>query len=116
MTCATCSTSRYLLAALPIPRLWRPQWLELGGGDPSRAICSTRIAGVFHSVRYPILPSFEQRSSSDPNCSDCVKGLGERWHLSLFVPSDFDLSPSFDVVKPQLSQGFEPHAIRWLEA
>lgn len=107
--------ARYLLPTLPIPRRWRRQWLELGSGDPSRAICSTLIAGAFQSVRYPILPTFEQRPSSDPGCIDCVEELARRRHHSLFVPRDFDLSPYFDVVKPQLSQGFDPHAIRWLE-
>ena len=51
-------------------------------------------------MRYPILPRVEQMHD-DPYCSACAR---EQWHIrhhSLFVPADFDLSPYFEVVKPQ---------------
>jgi hypothetical protein len=31
----------------------------------------------------------------------------------LFTPRDFDLSPYFEVVKPKLKLGFDPHSLHW---
>ena len=38
-----------------------------------------------------------------------------RRHFTHFTPRDFDLSPYFNIVKPTLEQGFDPHALRWGE-
>jgi len=54
---------RYLLPNPPVPQRWRRRMLELGSGDPTRAICSTLIAEAFHSVRYPILPELAESAS-----------------------------------------------------
>ncbi len=64
--------ARYLLPTPPVPQHWRRHMLALGSGDPTRAICSTLIAQAFQSVRYPILPLIEQRSTGDPLCPACV--------------------------------------------
>ena len=91
---------RYLWPTPPVPGHLRRRLLALGSGDPTRAICSSLIAQCFQSVRYPILPRVEQMHD-DPYCSACAR---EQWHIrhhSLFVPADFDLSPYFEVVKPQ---------------
>gem|GEM_PF-2001618 len=37
-------------------------------------------------------------------------------HHSLFAPRDFDLSPWFQIVKPQLAEGFDPHRLVWSDA
>jgi hypothetical protein len=34
-------------------------------------------------------------------------------HHSLFVPRDFDVSPYFQIVKPTIERGFDPHALTW---
>ena len=47
---------RYLLPLPHLPVHWRRRALALGSGDPSRAICSTLIAELFQSLRYPMLP------------------------------------------------------------
>lgn len=107
---------RYLLPALPVPLRWRRQMLRLGSGDPTRAICSTLIAEAFQSVRYPILPSIEHRPTGESNGETCTEEFAHRRHASLFVPRDFDISPYFEVVKPELSSGFDPHRLRWAEA
>lgn len=94
---------RYLLPLPPVPMPWRRHMLALGSGDPTRAICSTLIAEAFQSIHYPILPI-------------CVEGqtkLFRRRHHTLFTPRDFDLSPWFDVVKPRLVDGFDPHELHW---
>lgn len=104
---------RFLLPTPPVPQLWRRRMLKLGSGDPTRAICSTLIAGAFESVSYPVLPMIERRSANDPLCPLCVDEILHVRHHSLFVPRDFDVSPYFQVVKPTLDQGFDHHALRW---
>ena len=34
-------------------------------------------------------------------------------HFSLFTPRDFDVSPYFEIVKPTLRHGFDPHAVQF---
>ncbi|SFT39538.1 Permuted papain-like amidase enzyme, YaeF/YiiX, C92 family [Halomonas saccharevitans] len=98
--------ARYLLPLPPVPTPWRRHMLGLGSGDPTRAICSTLIAEAFQSVRYPILPIPVAGRSR----------VFRRRHHSLFTPRDFDLSPWFEVVKPRLVGGFDPHALAWQES
>lgn len=104
---------RYLLPNPPVPQAWRRRLLALGSGDPTRAICSTLIAGAFESVRYPVLPRVEQRSTDDPLCPLCVHEILHVRHHSLFVPRDFDVSPYFQVVKPTLAHGFDHQTLLW---
>ncbi|MDR5865535.1 YiiX/YebB-like N1pC/P60 family cysteine hydrolase [Halomonas koreensis] len=96
--------ARYLLPLPPVPARWRRSLLGVCSGDPTRAICSTLIAEAFQSVRYPILPI---PVSGRP-------GRFRRRHASLFTPRDFDLSPFFRIVKPQL-RDFRHRALRWEE-
>ncbi|MBN2690969.1 MAG: lipo-like protein [Burkholderiaceae bacterium] len=104
---------RYLLPTPPVPGRWRRRLLALGSGDPTRAICSGLIAQAFQSVRYPILPHIAQTADSDPNCVSCLQ---EQWHVrhhSLFVPSDFDLSPYFAIVKPEANAALDYRTLPW---
>ncbi|MEZ5661126.1 MAG: YiiX/YebB-like N1pC/P60 family cysteine hydrolase [Burkholderiaceae bacterium] len=107
--------ARYLLPTPPVPARWRRRMLALGSGDPTRAICSTLIAQAFQSVRYPILPIVESIASKDPLCAGCVDEIYHVRHHSLFAPRDFDVSPYFEVVKPSLVAGFDPHRLIWFE-
>ncbi len=107
---------RYLFPLPPVPLRWRRRLLALGSGDPTRAICSTLVAQAFGSVRYPILPLIEQRSTNDPLCPACVEEILHVRHHSLYVPRDFDVSPYFAVVKPTLAAGFDHHTLRWAQA
>ncbi len=107
---------RWLLPTPPVPTRWRRRLIALGSGDPTRAICSTLVAEAFQSVRYPILPSIERRSRQDPLCPGCVDEILHVRHHSLFVPRDFDVSPYFQVVKPTLEAGFDPHRLTWAPA
>lgn len=106
---------RWLLPTPPVPTRWRRRMLAFGSGDPTRAICSTMIAQLFQAVRYPILPIVEHRPAEVPDCNDCSEEILHVRHHSLFVPRDFDVSPYFEVVKPALVLGFDPHALRWAE-
>jgi hypothetical protein len=105
---------RYFFPTPPVPVRWRRKLLAFGAGDPTRAICSSLIAQAFQAVRYPILP--DVRETVDEG--DVRAARREVYHIrhhSLFTPRDFDLSPYFEVVKPRLKQGFDPHKLEWGE-
>ena len=107
--------ARYLIPTPPVPARWRRRLLALGSGDPSRAICSTLIAQAFESLRYPILPKVTLEESADPVYEDCSREVLHIRHHSLYTPSDFDISPYFEVVKPSLANGFDHHRVRWAD-
>jgi len=110
--------ARYLLPTPPIPVRWRRRLLELGSGDPTKAICSTLIAQAFESVRYPILPlvTAEEVHGGNTAASERLhqERLKERHH-SLYAPRDFDISPYFKIVKPTVESGFDYKHLRWYE-
>jgi len=106
---------RYLIQTPPVPTRWRRKMIVLGSGDPTRAICSSFIAKTFQSIRYPILPDiFFEKSKYSHNKAYYNEVLQIRHH-TLFVPRDFDMSPYFNIVKPTLHKGFDPHNIEWSE-
>ncbi len=104
---------RYLLPLPPVPTRLRRRMIELGSGEPTRAICSTLIAQAFQSVRYPILPFIEYRPGGGLGRSAFVEEVLRARHHSLFTPRDFDISPYFRVIKPRIERGFDYTAIRW---
>ena len=101
--------ARYLLPNPPVPRRWRRRLLALGSGDPTRVICSTLIAQAFQSIQYPILP--------DKVCTEIdgsvARELMHIRHHSLFAPRDFDISPYFQIIKPELQQDFDYQSLQW---
>jgi hypothetical protein len=106
--------ARYLIPTPPVPNRWRRNMLGLGSGDPTRAICSTRIAQAFQSVAYPILPDIEQLTEKEcEKCHETVREILHIRHHSLFAPRDFDLSPYFEVVKPTIKRGFDYRNLDW---
>jgi hypothetical protein len=108
--------ARYLLPVPPVPVTWRRRMLAFGSGDPTRAICSTLIAQAFQSVRYPILPRIEhRRDRHDGRLEYTVNEILHIRHYSLFAPRDFDISPFFAVLKPEVENGFDYRALRWAD-
>lgn len=104
--------ARYLVPNPPVPMRFRRRLLAIGSGDPTRAICSALIAEAFHTVGYPILPTARFLPPSDPVAlADHKEALHIRHH-SLFTPRDFDVSPYFEIIKPTLAQGFDPHRLQ----
>jgi len=83
---------KYLLP-LPAPRGWRRRLNALGSRDPSRIMCSALIAQAFNAVRHPILSRIKEMDS------ETTGDAWERPHCSFYTPSDFDLSPYFEVLK-----------------
>ena len=109
--------ARYLIPTPPVPIRRRRGMLALGSGDPTRVICSTRVAQAFQSVGYPILPRIEQLTEKE--CGQCRETVREILHIrhhSLFTPRDFDVSPYFEIVKPTIECGFDHRQLTWNEA
>jgi hypothetical protein len=106
--------ARYLFP-LPLPGRWRRQALGFLSADPTRAICSTLIASAFQSIGYPILQEIDpQMLQSEPGRAL----MHEIYHIhnnGLFVPRDFDVSPFFEVIKPDIPHKFDHHRLVWVE-
>lgn len=105
--------ARYLLHTPPVPMHRRRRMLAFGSGDPTRAICSTLVAQAFQAVHYPILPEVTVRDGLDQAGQHSRTELLHIRNSSLFVPRDFDMSPYFQIVKPTLQTGFDPHELAW---
>jgi hypothetical protein len=105
--------ARYLLPTPPVPVRLRRRMIALGSGEPTRAICSTLIARLFQSVKYPILPLVETLPAPRPGCDDCVQEILHIRHHTLFAPRDFDISPFFAIVKPSIEGGFDYKDLVW---
>ncbi|MEZ5773898.1 MAG: YiiX/YebB-like N1pC/P60 family cysteine hydrolase [Hyphomicrobiaceae bacterium] len=109
--------ARYLFPTPPVPVRWRRRLLALGSGSPTRAICSSLIAQAFASIRYPVLPRVERMAVKRRGISDY-----SRWeilhirHYSLYAPRDFDLSPYFRVIKPDIEGDFDFRRLAWSAA
>ena len=104
---------RYLIRTPPVPTRWRRQMLQLGSGDPTRAICSSLIAQAYQAVRYPILPERILEHGKEWKYRQEAGEILRIRHHSLFVPADFDISPYFQVIKPTLDDRFDPHQLHW---
>lgn len=107
--------AKYLFPLPPVPLRFRRSLLSLGSGDPTQAICSSLIAQAFQTIRYPILPETIVQQSDDPSCLACYKEMHRIRHYSLFTPRDFDVSPYFQIIKPTVEYGFDPHTFPWSE-
>jgi hypothetical protein len=107
--------ARFLLPTPPVPARFRRSLIALGSGDPTRAICSTMIAQAFGLVRYPILPIYRPPVPGTPADAALEEVLQIRHH-SLYVPRDFDISPFFAIVKPNITHGFDYRKLRWTES
>src|ERR1019366_2751061 len=101
--------ARYLFPTPPVPSRWRRRLLALGSGDPTRAICSTLIADAFHSIGYPILPEVILAGGGDAAAQHSYAEMKHIQEHGLYMPRDFDVSPYFQIIKPTLVQGFDPH-------
>lgn len=103
--------ARYLLPQPPVPARWRRRMLALGSGDPTRAVCSSLVAQAFQSIQFPILP--------DKLCARSEGKLAREImhirHHSLFTPRDFDVSPYFEIIKPELAGNFNYKNLDWHE-
>lgn len=83
--------ARFLLPWSILPRRWGSSLFRTPSGLPEGGVCSTMIAEAFHSVHFPVLPTLK---------SDEQEGLElVQRNPHLFIPSDFDYSPYFEIIK-----------------
>lgn len=83
--------ARFLFPYGILPRRWRSSLFQHNAGRPTHIICSSMIARCFQHVQYPVLPVILNDAQNQ------VK-FRER-NFRLFIPSDFDYSPYFEVIK-----------------
>jgi hypothetical protein len=89
--------------------------IALGSGDPTKAICSSLIATLFQALRYPILPEIEHVPEGHPGRDASRAEILHIRSSSLYVPRDFDISPYFQIIKPDLTEDFDYRTLRWGE-
>ena len=82
---------RFLFPWFIMPRRWRSSLFSVNPGENTHTVCSTMIAEAFGSIRFPILPLVKQVESGEVNIY--------MRNPKLCVPSDFDYSPYFDIIK-----------------
>jgi len=83
--------ARFLFPWAIMPRRWRSSLFSRNVGDSTKAVCSSIIAEGFNRVKYPVLPVFDHDHEMNVQM---VKR-----NPRLFTPSDFDISPYFDIIK-----------------
>ena len=83
--------ARFMFPYAILPRHWRSSLFQHNAGRPTNVVCSSMIARCFQSVSYPMLPIIES------DHKDRLKF--HKRNFRLFVPSDFDYSPYFEVLK-----------------
>ncbi len=106
--------ARYMVP-IPMPQSWRRRAIALGSADPSRAICSTLIAEAFQVARYPILPEPPSAQPVSRAASAKVREIHHIHDTGLFTPRDFDISPYFHVIKPDMPRPFDHHNLVWVQ-
>lgn len=83
--------ARFLVPYWFLPRRWSSSIFQYKAGDMTRTICSTVLVEAFAANQYPILPVIQRTENG--------KYIWSRRNPKLFIPSDFDYSPYFDVIK-----------------
>lgn len=82
---------RFFLPYSLLPKRYRSTLFEHKISESSKTICSTMLAEAFARVQYPILPMLKKDENGN------LKWF--KRNSRLFVPSDFDISPYFDIIK-----------------
>jgi len=83
--------ARFMFPYAILPRRWRSSLFQHNAGRPTNIVCSSMIARCFQSVNYPMLPLIKTDQK------DHLKF--HKRNFRLFVPTDFDYSPYFKVLK-----------------
>lgn len=83
--------ARFMFPYALLPRRWRSSLFQHNAGRPTNIVCSSMIARCYQSVNFPVLPIVKT------NNNDHLKF--HKRNFRLFVPSDFDYSPYFNVLK-----------------
>lgn len=122
--------ARFLIPVQLVPARFRRTALHFGSGTPTQVICSSLIGQLFQHVRFPILPTVENPAGFDGvvrprrgrllrrvfgHESERHTGIFRMRQPTLLTPSDFDLSPFFEIVKfnAVAGGGFDYQQIQW---
>jgi hypothetical protein len=121
---------RYFLPVSLVPSRMRRTALHFGTGAPTEVICSSLLGRLFQKVQFPIVPKVEFPGGFDApvprrpgllrrvfgHDSPVYTGLFRMRHPTLLTPSDFDLSPYFEVVKFNViaDGSFDYQRIQWV--
>ncbi|QIW09724.1 YiiX/YebB-like N1pC/P60 family cysteine hydrolase [Francisella sp. LA112445] len=74
-----------------LPRKWHSSLFNHNAQNPTKLTCSLLIATAFIKAKFPILPLLEKTTDG--------KLKVHTRNPRLFVPSDFDYSPFFEIIK-----------------
>jgi hypothetical protein len=121
--------ARWMIPATLVPARLRPRALHYGAGAPSRVMCTSLLGQLFERVRFPVAPIVEPsaaKPAAAPSRAGGVLRLLRRdaggasavfraRHPALLTPSDFDVSPYFEIVKFNViaGGGFDYRRIEW---
>lgn len=83
--------ARFLFPYGILPRRWRSSLFEHNAGPETKIVCTTLIADAFQAVKFPVLPIVSEDTQGQSR-------LFKR-NAKLFAPSDFDISPYFQILK-----------------
>ncbi|MBT8128354.1 MAG: hypothetical protein KJP10_00075 [Gammaproteobacteria bacterium] len=83
--------ARFMFPYWWIPKRWVSTLFEHNAGRPTKTVCSVMMAEAFASVQFPIRPVLHQDENGNLKMY--------RRNSRLITPSDFDVSPYFDVIK-----------------
>jgi hypothetical protein len=100
--------ARFLLPWRIMPRRWRSSLFNTNVGNVTKTVCSTLIAEAFGFVQFPILPLVKLDKDNNVQLY--------RRNPKLTVPSLFDYSPYFEIIKyPFLDYGRHEnyHLLPW---
>lgn len=83
--------ARFMFPYGILPRRWRSSLFEHNAGRPTKTVCSSMMAEAFARVHFPIRSVLHQDKDGSLKLY--------RRNSQLIIPSDFDYSPYFDVIK-----------------
>lgn len=83
--------ARFLFPWWIMPRRWRSSLFNTNTGSVTKTVCSTLIADAFGFVQFPILPLVKLDEHNNVQLY--------RRNAKLTVPSLFDYSPYFEIIK-----------------
>lgn len=83
--------ARFLFPWRIMPRRWRSSLFRTNVGGVTKTVCSTLIAESFGFVQFPILPLIRRDENNNMQLYQC--------NPKLTVPSQFDYSPYFEIIK-----------------
>jgi len=83
--------ARFMFPYALLPRRWRSSLFQHNAGKPTNIVCSSMIVRCYQSVNFPVLPIIQADNNE--------RLKFHKRNFRLFVPTDFDYSPYFSILK-----------------